>query len=322
MLEGKLPVAPTPAGACKVGPLPQMAALPLTGEVWVEGKELRVGRQKGAVVKGHDKSPPSAAAKELAGYTVAFWGRGSAVGAIDPNVLPPDVPQEAREVLKLYGYISEMGMGARFKADGIDALIVFRTIHTNPPAVVSEIEAAIQTGDAAAIQKVAAAHPGTPIAQDVAAGYGGMLMPTMLVGMMAAVSIPAFVQYQNAAVASEGELIVNILSKQAKVYYVTNGSFPVGKAGPTPATPCCATPDKKCGPDAAAWAASPVWKALEFELAEPTSYQVSYVGTKDVATFTAVGDLDCDGQTETIIATTTGDKDAGPKTSITKSGTD
>ena len=322
MLEGRLPVAPTPSGACKIGPLPQMAAMPVSGEVWVEGKELRAGRQKGTVPKGTDKSPAPAAARELAAYTFAFWGRGSAVGAIDPKMLPTDVPSEVHEMLKLFGYISELGMGARFTRDGIDAIVMMRTIHSNPPAVVAEIEAAIQAWDPAAIQKVAAAHPGTPISEDVAAGYGGMMMPAMLLGVVAAVAIPAYLEYMKGPVRSEGDLIVNMLAKQARTYYLMNGSYPVGKAGPTPSTGCCSTPDKMCAPDPAAWAKSAIWKALEVEVTEPTRYQLSYEGTKDAATITAVGDLDCDGQPFQIIARLKVDPQAGPTVEVSKSGVD
>lgn len=100
--------------------------------------------------------------------------------------------------------------------------------------------------------------------------------------------------YAKASKGTEGPLQLNKLGKNAKVAYATNAQFPVGKAGPTPATSCCAGPGGKC-PITADWAASPIWSALDFQLDEPNLFQYMYESDGKTGTATAIGDLDCDG---------------------------
>lgn len=93
---------------------------------------------------------------------------------------------------------------------------------------------------------------------------------------------------------TEATLQLNKLGKLAKTAFVTNGAYPAGKAGPTPAKPCCEQ-NGKCAPTQE-WASSPVWKALEFQIDEPTLFRYSYESSDGkTAVATAVGDLDCDG---------------------------
>jgi hypothetical protein len=96
----------------------------------------------------------------------------------------------------------------------------------------------------------------------------------------------------------EAQLQLHRLLKNLKVYYIESSAMVAGKAGPTPAAPCCSAPDKKCPVDAS-WAKDPTWSALGFSIDEPTLYQYSYQSDGKTATATAVGDLDCDGKAET-----------------------
>jgi hypothetical protein len=106
----------------------------------------------------------------------------------------------------------------------------------------------------------------------------------------------AFGDYMGKAKKTEAQLQLNKLGKNAKVYFMTEGSFPVGKAGPTPPEPCCKGADHKCAPvPADQWDANEVWQKLEFMMVEPSLFQYSYESDGKSATATAVGDLDCDG---------------------------
>jgi hypothetical protein len=83
--------------------------------------------------------------------------------------------------------------------------------------------------------------------------------------------------------------------RAAKVsFHMSDGRFLVGKAGPTPAGPCCGQPTNKC-PQTGAWKTDPVWSKLEIAIPEPTLYQYSYESDGTTFRFTATGDLDCDG---------------------------
>lgn len=97
---------------------------------------------------------------------------------------------------------------------------------------------------------------------------------------------------------TEAELNLNKLAKNLKVAYVTDATYPAGKAGPTPAKPCCEGPDHKCPVED--WSKDAVWTALDFQLDEPSRFQYTYESTEpNKATATAIGDLDCDGTTIT-----------------------
>lgn len=127
----------------------------------------------------------------------------------------------------------------------------------------------------------------------------------------------AFGEYMGKAKRTEAQLQLNKLGKSAKVYFMTEGGFPVGKAGPMPAEPCCSGPNHKCAavpPDQ--WAASDVWNKLDFAIDEPTLFQYAYESDGKTVTATAVGDLDCDGTTMTYKLEMTVDASGTPTMNI------
>jgi len=107
----------------------------------------------------------------------------------------------------------------------------------------------------------------------------------------------------------EAELHLNAIAKKAKMVFAETGKFPVGTSQVLPARTveikemgaCCGskssgdTVDNKC-PVSKAWAADPVWKALEFSVDEPSLYRYKYESADGTSfTATAAGDADCDG---------------------------
>lgn len=102
-----------------------------------------------------------------------------------------------------------------------------------------------------------------------------------------------FEAYANKSKAIEATAALTVLGRSALETYAEKGAFPAGKAGPTPATPCCQEPDKMC--PVADWDAEPVWNALFVSMDRPTRFQYAYESDGQTATATATGDADCDG---------------------------
>ena len=271
-------------GACRIGPVP---GLDLTGDIWVEGSELRAAADKGATPTGA-AIPPTATGRELAGYTAAFWGRGS--GFRFAGMVPGLAPG--------FPLVSELGLGIRFDADGLRALIAIRTIHANSPAATAELEAGIPSGaDGAKLAAdVARRHPSDPVATDAAAGPLGLSLPVQSFGIIAAIAIPAYLAYLKGERRPEPERALDRLGKNATAYRIARGKFPVGKAGPTPKRSCCENKRTlMCRGADPAWARDRVWSALEFAMEEDHRFRYSYQSDGKTFSATAVADLDCDG---------------------------
>lgn len=306
----RLPATPV-GGACRVS-VPG-ALVPIAFDAWLDGSELRLGNKKGAF-DATDGKPRTAIGTELASgkWPYALWGRGTLFGmqiadAIGPLPNPAFAGQLGMAV-RVLAQLSELGLGARITDDGIHLRFYARTIWTNPTDVAEQV-AAISAADlmsgkgdqvAAGIAK---AHPDAPFAADLDAGRG-MMVPVATLGVLAAVAIPAFLDYMHKSKQTEAQLMLNRLGKSAKVAYITDATFPTGTAPLTPATTCCAGPKAHCVTTAADWA-TPVWTALGFSVDDAHLFQYGY--TSDGATFTAtaVGDLDCDGTMITYTLTGT-----------------
>lgn len=128
----------------------------------------------------------------------------------------------------------------------------------------------------------------------------GVVGGVMVLGILAAVAIPSFLDYQQKAKRSQVDLVLNQLQRSARAHYAEMSSFPTQASGPTPPVSCCSFPQKKCPADPSAWAIEP-WMSLDFEPYDATYYQFAYTPSADGQSFaaTATGDLDCDGTTVT-----------------------
>jgi hypothetical protein len=92
-------------------------------------------------------------------------------------------------------------------------------------------------------------------------------------------------------------LMLNKISKLAKVYYAEHAAFPKGVAALTPSGSACNQNGKTFA--AVPWT-DPVWTQLVFTIDEPQPYQFSYESA-DGQSFTvkAIGDTNCDGKMST-----------------------
>ena len=148
-----------------------------------------------------------------------------------------------------------------------------------------------------------------------------LMIVVAIIGILAAVAIPAFMDYMKRSKKTEASLQLNKIGKNAKRVYSENSAYISGSAGPTPGKPgtggCCGGPNNHCAAVPATFAADPVWKQLDFQIDEPSLFYYNYAGTTTTFTALATGDLDCDG-TE-IIYTLTGTAAAGnPAVQITE----
>ena len=117
-----------------------------------------------------------------------------------------------------------------------------------------------------------------------------------LVGVLAAVAIPAFMKYIKKSKSSEARTMLMGLRARVEDHLLEHRALPP-PAGPTPplGTCCKADPeDAKCPPDPAAWAA-PTWRALDFSMDDPHYYSYELAVDGDRYILKAWGDLDCDG---------------------------
>jgi type IV pilus assembly protein PilA len=126
-----------------------------------------------------------------------------------------------------------------------------------------------------------------------------LMIVVAIIGILAAVAIPAFMDYMKRAKKTEASLQLNKIGKNNKRVYSETSSFvnEDGAALPTASgAGCCfAASNNHCPALPASFAADSGWKALDFQVDEPSLF--FYVYTPGTSTFTAEakGDLDCDG---------------------------
>jgi type IV pilus assembly protein PilA len=125
------------------------------------------------------------------------------------------------------------------------------------------------------------------------------------VGMLAAVAVPAFMDYMKKGKQSEAQLRLNILMKNQKVAFNMDGKYPTVTAPLTPAVSCCqsnAGGKGQCAGGDPQWQGKQ-WMALDFTIEDPHRFRYSMESTADRFVAKAVGDLDCDGKEITYTLT-------------------
>jgi prepilin-type N-terminal cleavage/methylation domain-containing protein len=141
-----------------------------------------------------------------------------------------------------------------------------------------------------------------------------LMIVVAIIGILAAVAIPKFLDYMKKGKRSEAELNLNAINKAADSDYAENTTYPQAVQGLTPAANCCAGVGRRCAVVAANWNGVPAWDALGFEMTAPHYFQYSYSSAvPNIFVATAVGDLDCD--TTTVTYTLNGDATTGSPTS-------
>jgi type IV pilus assembly protein PilA len=149
-----------------------------------------------------------------------------------------------------------------------------------------------------------------------------LMIVVAIIGILAAVAIPAFLDYIKKSKTSEASLNLNKIGKNLKTQFDADNAFPGATAGPSPTNAsvagglnCCGGHGKavngtagpvnnKCDAAPGEFAAGG-WTALEFAVNEPSQYQYQYtpgavtVGSGATADAYAIGDLDCNSISST-----------------------
>lgn len=170
---------------------------------WIDGNELRIGsRTSGKTIS----LAPTPFATELAAneWSIAVYGRGSFAnlrglpGAAAMLRSSPIAAALSRTIL----LVNEIGLAARKDGDAIRFLAGVRTPWASSEDVVQKLIAIssedLLSGKAEEISaSIAAGASGSPFAEDVRAGAGGMVGITVPIAILATVAVPAFMDYMN-----------------------------------------------------------------------------------------------------------------------------
>jgi prepilin-type N-terminal cleavage/methylation domain-containing protein len=149
-----------------------------------------------------------------------------------------------------------------------------------------------------------------------------LMIVVAIIGILAAVAIPAFADYMKKSKKTEAALQLNKIGKNDKTYFASNSSYVTvnGAAKPNGTTTACSGANKKFAVQTD-WGTDPGWTALDFQIDEPNLFQYAYTGGSNSFTAIAVGDLDCDGTK--ITYTLTGSAVRGsPAVSLSEPPTD
>ena len=137
-----------------------------------------------------------------------------------------------------------------------------------------------------------------------------LMIVVAIIGILAAVAIPAFIKYVRRSKTVEASNNISKLFQSSVAYWDSEHAdsnqvlvarqFPVS-AGPTPAqNACCGQPGDKCAPNPALFSVAPTWDTLNFQMDDPSYYWYQYVSSPPpggVGAFFrayAFGNLNCD----------------------------
>lgn len=124
--------------------------------------------------------------------------------------------------------------------------------------------------------------------------------------------------------AGEPIAVIKGIANAAANALASTGSYPIADGallpphGPGPGANCCGGKDGECAPAPAQFAADPGWAALGISIDQPTEYQYSFTSDGHTLTARAIGDIDCDGTSETWTLTMGIRADGQPTASLQK----
>ncbi len=142
-----------------------------------------------------------------------------------------------------------------------------------------------------------------------------LMIVVAIIGILAAVAIPAFMKYIKKSKTTEARQFVKKIYEGAREYYMDTPQPTVAPIAPqfpnattstiTPASTACAGgTSTKVAPVPSLWETAS-WNALKFSVDDPSLFQYTYVATtlkglSAAYTARANGDLDCDAKLSTF----------------------
>lgn len=145
-----------------------------------------------------------------------------------------------------------------------------------------------------------------------------LMIVVAIIGILAAVAIPAFMKYMKRSRVTEAPPNIKKIFDGAKGYFergavvdrvgVTQAHIFPASVGLTPVAACCGQPADKC--NNSQWI-DHTWQAVGFEISDPHYFRYRFdssgVGTNSKFTIGAHADLDCDDDLSTYERTATVD---------------
>ena len=148
-----------------------------------------------------------------------------------------------------------------------------------------------------------------------------LMIVVAIIGILAAVAIPAFMDYMKRSKKTEAALQLNKIGKNAKRAYSESSSYVTGTALQLPVKPgpggCCGGPNNHCAANSAGFAGDAIWKALDFQIDEDSLFYYDYTGAAATFTAKATGDLDCDN-TEIVYTLSGSATNGNPAVTLTE----
>jgi prepilin-type N-terminal cleavage/methylation domain-containing protein len=135
-------------------------------------------------------------------------------------------------------------------------------------------------------------------------GQGGftlieLMIVVAIIGILAAVAVPAFMDYIKRSKRVEASLQLNKIGRAAKRNFSEASMYVTGAASQLPVKPgiggCCGGANNHCTANPTAFANDAIWRLLDFQIDEDNLFVYDYSGLATTFTAKATGDLDCDG---------------------------
>jgi len=136
-----------------------------------------------------------------------------------------------------------------------------------------------------------------------------LMIVVAIIGILAAIAIPAFIDYMNKGKKTEANLQLKTMETKIKTFHDTKSFLPQSA---TAVMPGAVLAGAACGPKItkqpqSAWATAGWYgtNAMNFHIDDDSQYSYNWVVAAGVGTASAVADLDCDATltTQTLVVT-------------------
>jgi type IV pilus assembly protein PilA len=124
-----------------------------------------------------------------------------------------------------------------------------------------------------------------------------LMIVVAIIGILAAVAIPAFMDYMSKSKRGEAPLQLRNLSMKVLDYTTPQPVYPPSSTNSFAGLDgdACLTNGKFPIVDASTWFTDPAWAVLDFHIDEPTVFTYHFVKISNTSAYaTAVGDINCD----------------------------